>query len=137
MSTITSPPPAAVAGTARGEQLRHWLPLAVVLTGTFMSVLDFFIVNVALPSVQRSLHASASDLEWTSAGYALATAVLLVASGRLGDRFGRRAMFAAGLSRLHDRLGGLRAWRRLPPRWWLAGWSRESAPPCWPPTSCR
>ena len=98
MSTITSPAPAAVAGATRGERLRHWVPLAVVLMGTFMSVLDFFIVNVALPSMQRSLHASASDLEWTSAGYALATAVLLVASGRLGDRFGRRATFAAGLA---------------------------------------
>ena len=100
MSTITSPSPspAAVAGATRSEQLRHWLPLAVVLTGTFMSVLDFFIVNVALPNMQHSLHASASDLEWTSAGYALATAVLLVASGRLGDRFGRRATFTAGLA---------------------------------------
>jgi len=98
MSTITSLPPAAVAGAARSERVRHWLPLAVVLTGTFMSVLDFFIVNVALPDMQRSLHASASELEWTSAGYALATAVLLVASGRLGDRFGRRATFATGLA---------------------------------------
>src|SRR5215469_12231212 len=98
MSTITSSPPAAVTGAARSERVRHWIPLAVVLTGTFMSVLDFFIVNVALPSMQRSLHASPSDLEWTAAGYALATAVLLVASGRLGDRFGRRATFTAGLA---------------------------------------
>jgi len=57
MSTITSLSPAAVAGVARGERVRHWLPLAVVLTGTFMAVLDFFIVNVALPDMQRSLHA--------------------------------------------------------------------------------
>jgi len=97
MSTITSPPPAAVAGVATGDRVRHWIPLSVVLTGTFMAVLDFFIVNVALPSMQRSLHASPSSIEWTAAGYALVTAVLLVASGRLGDRFGRRATFAVGL----------------------------------------
>jgi MFS family permease len=62
-----------------------------------MAVLDFFIVNVALPAMQRSLHAGGSAIEWVAAGYALTTAVLLIASGRLGDRFGRRRMFSAGL----------------------------------------
>ncbi|MGP0049945.1 MAG: MFS transporter, partial [Solirubrobacteraceae bacterium] len=69
----------------------------VVLTGTFMVVLDFFIVNVALPSMQRSLHASAGSVEWVAAGYALSSAVLLIAGGRLGDRFGRRRVFAVGM----------------------------------------
>ncbi len=63
-----------------------------------MAVLDFFIVNVALPSMQRSLHAGASAIEWVAAGYALTTAALLIASGRLGDRFGRRRMFSLGLA---------------------------------------
>jgi MFS family permease len=63
-----------------------------------VSVLDFFIVNVALPAMQRSLHANGSALEWVAAGYALTTAVLLIASGRLGDRFGRRRMFCLGLA---------------------------------------
>jgi MFS family permease len=62
-----------------------------------MAVLDFFIVNVALPAMQRSLHAGGSAIEWVAAGYALTTAVLLIASGRLGDRFGRRRMFIVGL----------------------------------------
>src|ERR1700678_1198949 len=95
MTTVTLPTPARP--TARARAL-HWAPLAVVLTGTFMVVLDFFIVNVALPSIGRSLHASSGSLEWISAGYALSTAVLLVTGGRLGDRFGRRRVFAAGLA---------------------------------------
>jgi MFS family permease len=96
MTTLAStPPPTAAAAASR---TRHWAPLAVVLAGTSMSVLDFFIVNVALPAMQRSLHAGGSTLEWVAAGYALTTAVLLIASGRLGDRFGRRRMFSLGLA---------------------------------------
>ena len=83
--------------TPAAQRNRHWAPLAVVLTGTFMVVLDFFIVNVALPSMQRSLHSTGSALEWVAAGYALSTSVLLIAGGRLGDRFGRRRMFVLGL----------------------------------------
>jgi MFS family permease len=96
MATITSPPPPAAAPAA--SRLRHWAPLAVVLAGTSVSVLDFFIVNVALPAMQRSLHTTGSSIEWVAAGYALTTAVLLIASGRLGDRFGRRKMFCTGLA---------------------------------------
>jgi EmrB/QacA subfamily drug resistance transporter len=66
--------------------------------GTFMFVLDFFIVNVALPSIQRGLHASEGAVEWVVAGYTLSTAVLLVTGGRLGDQFGRRRVFSAGLA---------------------------------------
>jgi EmrB/QacA subfamily drug resistance transporter len=62
-----------------------------------MVVLDFFIVNVALPSMQADLHASNGAIEWVVAGYALTSAVFLITSGRLGDRFGRRQMFSAGL----------------------------------------
>ena len=62
-----------------------------------MIVLDFFIVNVALPSVQSGLHASASEVEWVVAGYGLAFAVFLVASGRIGDRIGRRRALNIGL----------------------------------------
>jgi EmrB/QacA subfamily drug resistance transporter len=63
-----------------------------------MVVLDFFIVNVALPSIQSQLHASAGSIEWVVAGYALTSAVFLITGARLGDRFGRRRMFAAGLA---------------------------------------
>jgi EmrB/QacA subfamily drug resistance transporter len=63
-----------------------------------MVVLDFFIVNVALPSIQSSLHASAGSIEFVTAGYALTSAVFLISGARLGDRLGRRRMFAAGLA---------------------------------------
>jgi EmrB/QacA subfamily drug resistance transporter len=76
----------------------RWAPLPVVLSGTFMVVLDFFIVNVALPSIQSSLSASASAIEFVTAGYALTSAVFLILGGRLGDRLGRRRMFATGMA---------------------------------------
>ena len=75
----------------------HWLALPVLVTGVCLIVLDFFIVNVALPSMQRDLHANTSALEWVVAGYALTSAVFLLGAGRLGDRIGRRRMFAAGV----------------------------------------
>ncbi len=63
-----------------------------------MVVLDFFIVNVALPSMQTGLHASNSALEWIVAGYGLTSAVFLITAGRLGDRIGRRRAFSIGLA---------------------------------------
>jgi EmrB/QacA subfamily drug resistance transporter len=77
---------------------RSWPVLAVLMTGTFMFVLDFFIVNVALPSIQQDLRAGEGAIEWIVAGYAISMAVLLVTGGRLGDQFGRRRMFAAGMA---------------------------------------
>jgi MFS family permease len=77
---------------------RSWAPLAVLMIGTFMFVLDFFIVNVALPAIQQGLRAGEGAIEWIVAGYAISTAVLLVTGGRLGDQFGRRRVFAIGLT---------------------------------------
>jgi EmrB/QacA subfamily drug resistance transporter len=74
------------------------LPLAVLLSGTFLIVLDFFIVNVALPSVQTDLHAGDTTLAWLVAGYGLTFGGLLLLAGRLGDRWGRRRMFRAGVA---------------------------------------
>ena len=68
------------------------------MAGTFMIVLDFFIVNVALPSMQSQLHASTSALEWVVAGYGLAFSTMLITAGRLGDQIGRRRLFAIGLA---------------------------------------
>src|SRR3954452_8500248 len=76
----------------------QWAALAVVLTGTFMVVLDFFIVNVAMPAMQVDLHAGTGAIEWVVAGYGLTFATLLITAGRLGDRHGRRRMFSAGLA---------------------------------------
>jgi EmrB/QacA subfamily drug resistance transporter len=78
--------------------IAKWAPLAVILTGTFVYILDFFVVNVALPDIQRSLHASAAAIEWLVSGYALTSASLLVLGGRLGDHYGRRRCFCIGLA---------------------------------------
>jgi EmrB/QacA subfamily drug resistance transporter len=91
------PPNRAQALLARARESR-WAPLPVVLTGTFMVVLDFFIVNVALPSIESNLHASRGSIEFVTAGYALTSAVFLILGGRLGDRLGRRRLFAAGMA---------------------------------------
>jgi EmrB/QacA subfamily drug resistance transporter len=76
----------------------QWAALAVVLTGTFMVVLDFFIVNVAMPAMQSDLHAGTGAIEWVVAGYGLTFATFLITAGRLGDQLGRRRMFSAGLA---------------------------------------
>jgi MFS family permease len=72
--------------------------LPIVLTGVFITILDFFIVNVAVPSIQSDLHASTAAVQWTVAGYGLAYGSGLILGGRLGDIFGRRRMFAFGLA---------------------------------------
>jgi EmrB/QacA subfamily drug resistance transporter len=76
----------------------NWWALLVLMTGTVMIVLDFFAVNVALPTMQSGLHAGGSTIEWVLAGYGLTFAVLMVMAGRLGDRFGRRRVFCCGLA---------------------------------------
>jgi MFS family permease len=72
--------------------------LAVVLTGQFMAVLDASIVNVAIPSMHAGLHASGAGLQLIVAGYTIAYAVLMVTGARLGDMFGHRRMFLAGVA---------------------------------------
>src|SRR3984885_10123295 len=76
---------------------RRWWALAAMCFALFMIMLDNTVVNVALPSIQRSLDASTSSLEWTVNAYTLSFAVLLVTGGRLGDLFGRRKIFLAGV----------------------------------------
>ncbi len=73
------------------------LPLTVILAGTFMVVLDFFVVNVAIPSMQNELHATTAEIQLVVAGYGLAYASGLIMAGRLGDIFGRRRLYAIGL----------------------------------------
>jgi len=74
------------------------LGLITVLVGVFLPVTDFFIVNVALPTIDRDLKASAGMLQLVVAGYAIAYAVLLVVGGRLGDALGRRRLFLIGMA---------------------------------------
>ena len=70
----------------------------MLLAGTFIALLDFFIVNVALPDIQRSLHAGPSAIQFIVAGYGLALAAGLITAGRLGDLYGRRRMYVIGLA---------------------------------------
>jgi MFS family permease len=68
----------------------------VLLAGTFVAVLDFFVVNVAVPSIQRDLHASPAGIEWIVAGFAITYGSGLITGGRLGDIYGRR-LYVTGL----------------------------------------
>ena len=75
-----------------------WVALPVILLGAFLAVLDFFVVNVALPSIGASLRMRSASLELVVAGYGVAYACALVAGGRLGDRHGRRPLYVAGMT---------------------------------------
>ncbi|HEY1355074.1 MAG TPA: MFS transporter [Solirubrobacterales bacterium] len=76
---------------------RKWWTLGAMCFALFMIMLDNTVVNVALPSIQKDLHASISALEWTTSGYTLSFAVVLATGGRLGDIFGRRLVFLIGV----------------------------------------
>jgi EmrB/QacA subfamily drug resistance transporter len=91
-------PPTGIGRLRLNEGNRRWWTLGAMCFALFMIMLDNTVVNVALPSIQRSLHASTSSLEWTVNAYTLTFAVLLVTAGRLGDLFGRRRMFLFGVA---------------------------------------
>ena len=89
----------APTGTARREgAVSPWLVLVLVGLAQFMVVLDATVVNVALPSIQRALHFSTSDLQWVVNGYTLAFGGFLLLGGRAADLFGRRRLFLIGLA---------------------------------------
>ena len=71
--------------------------LAVLLTGQFMCIIDVLVVNVAMPSIGASLHASGTSLQLVVGGYTIAYAMLLITGARLGDRYGRRRVYQAGV----------------------------------------
>jgi EmrB/QacA subfamily drug resistance transporter len=77
---------------------RKWWTLIAVCTGVFMLLLDITVVNVALPDIQRSLNSSFTDLQWVIDAYSLTLAAFLLTAGVVGDIFGRRNVFAAGLA---------------------------------------
>src|SRR5580693_6507174 len=87
----------ADAATGRQDS-RRWWALAAVSLAAFMTYLDNNIVNVAIPTIQRSLHLSVSGLEWVVSSYLLTLAGLLLVGGRLADVYGRRRLFLAGLA---------------------------------------
>ena len=92
--------PSEHAGQASkgGPKAHKWWTLVAVCLGTFMLLLDITIVNVALPDIQTSLHASFSDLQWVVDAYALTLAALLLTAGSLADMFGRRRLYIIGLT---------------------------------------
>ena len=75
-----------------------WVILIVVSLGFFMTLLDLTIVNIAIPNMISRLHASLDDILWVINAYALVLAVLLITAGRLGDLFGQRRVFFAGIA---------------------------------------
>ena len=75
-----------------------WLVLLVVSLGFFMTLLDLTIVNIAIPNMITKLHASLDDVLWVINAYALVLAVLVITAGRLGDLFGPRTLFIAGVA---------------------------------------
>lgn len=77
---------------------RRWRALWVTLVAGFMSLLDVTIVAVALPTLQRDLHASPAQVQWVVSGYALTFALALITAGRLGDALDRRRIFLLALS---------------------------------------
>jgi EmrB/QacA subfamily drug resistance transporter len=76
---------------------RKWWTLLTVSVGTFMLLLDITVVNTALPSIQRDLSASFTDVQWVIDAYTLSLAAVVLTAGSLADRLGRRAVFATGL----------------------------------------
>ena len=87
---------------------RRWLALVVLLAGAFLPAFDYFVVNVALPSLQTELGARPAQLQFVVAGYALGFAILLVTGGRLGDPVRPQADVHDGHGGLHHRLGAVR-----------------------------
>ncbi len=95
---------ANTAGAITAEQIearadaRRWLTLALVLCGTFMTLFDLFVINVAIPTMQRDLRANFAQIQFVIAGYALAYATTLITGGRLGDIYGRKRLFMLGMA---------------------------------------
>src|ERR1700729_3134812 len=93
MATVSTGAPGQIRiGQPRGR----WVILATVL-GSSMAMLDATVVNVALPTIGRHLHASLGGLQWTGPAYTLTLAGLILLGGSLGDRIGRRRIFLIGV----------------------------------------
>jgi MFS family permease len=88
----------AATGVPRGERdVGSWVLVATIL-GSSMVFIDGTVVNVALPALQRDLGATAGDVQWVVEAYSLFLASLILVGGSLGDRFGRRRIFAIGIA---------------------------------------
>jgi EmrB/QacA subfamily drug resistance transporter len=90
-------PIAALSNTGHSDAGHPSLRLALILVASFMVVLDFTIVNIALPSMERDFHVATSVVQWVVTGYAIAFSGLLILGGRAADTLGRRRIFIVGL----------------------------------------
>jgi len=97
MTDITQQLPRENPASAEAERSR-WIALVVLCVGALMIILDMTIVNVALPSIQRDLHFSQSNLAWVVNAYLITFGGLLLLAGRFGDLVGRRNLFLSGLA---------------------------------------
>ncbi|MFF7164263.1 MFS transporter [Streptomyces sp. NPDC008086] len=95
-SPAAQPAAGEPAGDPAGDR-RRWFALAIVMTAAFMDLVDVTIVNIAIPSIQREAGATFSQIQWITAGYALAFAAGLITGGRLGDIHGRKRLFLIGI----------------------------------------
>jgi MFS family permease len=86
----------AASSTAEPDP-RRWIGLFAALTAPFLGVLDFFVVNLALPQLGQRLGATFAEQQLVIASYATSYAVFVVTGGRLGDTYGRRRAFLLGL----------------------------------------
>ncbi len=87
------------------EENRKWWTLGAMCFALFMVMLDNTVVNIALPAIRSQFGSSISELSWSVNAYTLVFGVLLVTGGRLGDVFGRKRMFLAGIDRVHTGIG--------------------------------
>ena len=88
---------AARSPAAGGSDTRKWWVLAAMVFGLFMPMLDNLVVNTALPTIERELHAGVSGLQWIIDAYVLAFASFMLTGGALGDLYGRKRFFVAGI----------------------------------------
>src|SRR5689334_13162593 len=86
----------AVAVAEPDEERRRRLILIATIVGSSMAFVDGSVVNIALPTIGRDLHAGLALQQWVALSYSLAVASLYIVAGALGDRYGRRSLFVAG-----------------------------------------
>ncbi|HTF68793.1 MAG TPA: MFS transporter [Edaphobacter sp.] len=98
MSSSTQELDIATSGPPKSAGPTKWLALTVLLTGAFLPILDFTIVNLALPSIRQGLGANSAQVQFVISAYAATYAVMLITGGRLGDLFGRKRMFLIGVA---------------------------------------
>ncbi len=91
------------------SQHSKWIALLIVLTAPLLSVIDVFIVNVAIPSIKQGVHATDGEVQLVIAGYLLGYATFLITAGRAGDFFGRKRVFFLGYAVLYRYVRSLRS----------------------------